>query len=69
MRVNLHMKASAEARKVRTQKIADDDGEGLICQFLKSEEEKAVQAVEHQDPASVRVRLSEARTLGASSRA
>jgi len=37
MRVNLHMKAESLTRKVRTRKIRDDQGEGLIFQFLESE--------------------------------
>jgi hypothetical protein len=38
MRVNLHIKAETLARKVRTRKIRDDDGEGLIFQFLGSDD-------------------------------
>src|SRR5690242_2906035 len=34
MRVNLHMKASSQARKVKTKKFSDEKGEGLIFQFI-----------------------------------
>jgi hypothetical protein len=34
MRVNLHMKASSQARKVKTKRFSDENGEGLIFQFL-----------------------------------
>jgi hypothetical protein len=40
MRVNLHMKADALAIKVRTRKIDDTDGEGLVFQFLDPEGEE-----------------------------
>src|SRR4029453_1554676 len=33
MRVNLHMKADALGMKVRTQKVRDEQGEGLVFQF------------------------------------
>lgn len=42
MRVNLHIKADSLGRKVRTKKISDDHGEGLIFQFLESEEMELV---------------------------
>lgn len=38
MRVNLHMKASSLARKVRTKRFSDENGEGLIFQFLDPED-------------------------------
>jgi hypothetical protein len=50
MRVNLHMKADALGRKVRTTKISDEDGEGLIFQFIHSEEEVLMKAMEQQNP-------------------
>jgi hypothetical protein len=34
MRVNLHMKASSQARKVKTKRFTDERGEGLIFQFF-----------------------------------
>lgn len=40
MRVNLHMKADAQSQKVKTKKVRDEEGEGLIFQFLDSEEEQ-----------------------------
>jgi hypothetical protein len=38
MRVNLHMKASSLARKVRTKRFSDEKGEGLIFQFLDQQD-------------------------------
>ena len=38
MRVNLHMKASSLARKVRTRSFSDEKGEGLMFQFLHPQE-------------------------------
>jgi hypothetical protein len=46
MRVNLHMKAEQTACKVRTKKIADDAGEGLVFQFYGSEENDMISAME-----------------------
>jgi hypothetical protein len=40
MRINLHMKADSLRRKVRTHKVRDQRGEGLIFQFLESEDAK-----------------------------
>jgi hypothetical protein len=34
MRVNLHMRASSQARKVKTKRFSDEKGEGLIFQFI-----------------------------------
>lgn len=50
MRVNLHLKADALARKVRTKKITDQDGEGLAFQFIPSEEEELVAMGNNEDP-------------------
>lgn len=52
MRVNLHMKASALSRKVRTRKFKDDQGEGLAFQFLASEEQEAVRMAAAEQPAA-----------------
>jgi hypothetical protein len=41
MRVNLHMKADAKAVKVRTKKVLDKDGEGLVFQFFNPDEVEA----------------------------
>jgi hypothetical protein len=41
MRVNLHMKADKLLRKVRTKKVRDDNGEGLVFQFFDPEAEEA----------------------------
>jgi hypothetical protein len=38
MRVNLHMKAGTLSLKVRTHKVQDDRGEGLVFQFYRPEE-------------------------------
>src|SRR3954470_19251585 len=40
MRVNLHMKAEALLRKVRTKKVADKNGEALVFQFFDPEAEE-----------------------------
>jgi len=50
MRVNLHVKADSLGRKVRTKKITDEDGEGLIFQFLESEEERTMQTMQETNP-------------------
>lgn len=49
MRVNLHLKADALGRKVRTKKITDEDGEGLAFQFIPSEEEELVAMSRNDD--------------------
>lgn len=49
MRVNLHMKGKSLGRKVRTRKISGDHGEGLVFQFLKSEEEELVRMSSEKD--------------------
>jgi hypothetical protein len=49
MRVNLHLRADALGRKVRTRKIADQDGEGLVFQFSPSEEEELVAMSRKED--------------------
>jgi hypothetical protein len=41
MRVNLHMKADALGIKVRTKKVRDDAGEGLVFQFFDPDEKEA----------------------------
>ena len=38
MRVNLHMKAGSQARKVKTKKFSDEKGEGLIFQFTDQQD-------------------------------
>jgi hypothetical protein len=38
MRVNLHLKADAQLKKVRTKKVNDEDCEGLVFQFLDNDE-------------------------------
>src|SRR4051812_3931228 len=50
MRVNLHMKGDALLRKVRTRKIKDQDGEGLVFQFLPNEEMEAIKMAATQNP-------------------
>jgi hypothetical protein len=51
MRVNLHIKADSKAVKVRTRKVRDDAGEGLIFQFYDPDGEEAKRLVA-QTPAS-----------------
>lgn len=41
MRVNLHMKADQLAQKVRTKKVRDEQGEGLVFQFFDPEAEES----------------------------
>jgi hypothetical protein len=50
MRVNLHMKAESLLRKVRTRKFHDGRGEGLIFQFVESEETKEARKLASQHP-------------------
>lgn len=50
MRVNLHMRADALSRKVRTQKFKDENGEGLTFQFRPSVENKEVEMAIAEDP-------------------
>src|SRR4051812_47093820 len=59
MRVNLHMKADALLRKVRTRKINDQDGEGLVFQFLPNEEMEAVEMATTQDADRTRDAMNE----------
>jgi hypothetical protein len=54
MRVNLHMKADSLLQKVRTQKINDQAGEGLVFQFLPNEDMEAVETATTQDPDGTR---------------
>jgi hypothetical protein len=42
MQVNLHVRANELGHKVRTQKIRNETGEGLVFQFLPNEEREAV---------------------------
>jgi hypothetical protein len=41
MRVNLHLKAEARGMKVRTKKVRDENGEGLVFQFYDPDGEEA----------------------------
>lgn len=50
MRVNLHMKAETLFCKARTHRIKDDQGEGLVFQFLHTDEREAVQMAMEEDP-------------------
>ncbi len=54
MRVNLHMKADALLRKVRTHKARDQAGEGLVFQFLPNEEIEAVHMAMTENPDGAR---------------
>src|SRR4051812_22593140 len=55
MRVNLHMKADALGQKVKTKKIAG--GEGLVFQFLPSEDQEVVQMQMQRDPERTKAAL------------
>jgi hypothetical protein len=50
MRVNLHLKADAVGRKVRTKKVSDGEGEALAFQFIPSEEEELVRMGKSDNP-------------------
>jgi hypothetical protein len=50
MRVNLHMKADALGRKVRTRKVSDAGGERLVFQFQQSEETEVIRMLATEDP-------------------
>lgn len=50
MRVNLHVKADALSRKVKTRKISSDDSEGLVFQFLESEEMELMKVENNRNP-------------------
>ncbi len=58
MRVNLHVKADALARKVKTKKFSDKDGEGLIFQFEKSEEKELVEMEMQKNPEEAKKALN-----------
>jgi hypothetical protein len=59
MRVNLHIKAEALSRKVRTKKTSDDEGEGLIFQFRPSEEMERVQMEATRNPEATEAALDQ----------
>src|SRR5687768_9900064 len=54
MSVNLHVKADALAIKVRTRKIGDADGEGLVFQFFDPDGEETRSVMAQAQPAEVR---------------
>src|SRR3954467_13759357 len=45
MRVNLHMKADSLAKKVRTKKVRDEQGEGLVFQFFDPDQTETERAM------------------------
>lgn len=53
MRVNLHMKADGLAIKVRTRKVNDESGEGLVFQFVDPEGEEMRKVMAQAQPAEV----------------
>jgi hypothetical protein len=59
MRVNLHMKADALLRKVRTRKLVDERGERLVFQFLESDEMEAVRMATAEDPEGTRAAMEQ----------
>lgn len=58
MRVNLHMKADQLGGRVRTKKVTDEEGEGLVFQFLPSEEEELVKMSKEKDEQETREALN-----------
>ena len=54
MRVNLHMKADALLIKVRTKKVRDETGEGLVFQFHDPEREEAEMLLAQAEPDEVK---------------
>jgi hypothetical protein len=59
MRVNLHVKADSLGTKVRTKKISDTDGEGLVFQFLPSEEKELVRMSSETNPEETEAALNQ----------
>jgi hypothetical protein len=59
MRVNLHMKADQQLRKVRTKKVSDQAGERLVFQFMPNEEMEAVNMATTEEPAEARDAMNE----------
>lgn len=53
MRVNLHIKAEAKVMKVRTRKLHDEQGEGLVFQFHDPDREEAEQLLTQATPEDV----------------
>lgn len=54
MRVNLHMKADALLIKVRTTKVRDENGEGLVFQFHDPEREEAKMLLAQAEPDDIK---------------
>lgn len=59
MRVAMHLKAGTLHQKVKTRKLFDKRGEGLVFQFTESDEMKEVRMSMTQDPESTRRALAE----------
>jgi uncharacterized protein (DUF885 family) len=59
MRVNLHMRATTLSRKVRTHKVVDERGEGLVFQFLESREMETVRMSAANEPAHTRTAIEQ----------
>jgi hypothetical protein len=58
MRVNLHMKADALTIKVRTRKVRDENGEGLVFQFLDPEGEEMKTMLATAQPEEVEIAMT-----------
>jgi hypothetical protein len=58
MRVNLHMKAKDLATRVRTTKVHDEQGEGLVFQFSDSDAEEAESKLATTPPEEVESALA-----------
>ena len=59
MRVNLHMKADALSQKVWTHKVADNKSEGLVFQFLGSDEMETMRMSVAEEPTSATAALEQ----------
>src|SRR4051812_8376254 len=53
MRVNLHVRADSLGIKVRTKKVRDNQGEGLVFQFVNPDAKEAKQLIEQADKSTV----------------
>ena len=57
MRINLHMRGDLALRKVRARKVRDEQGEGLIFQFVESDEAARVRDAMAADARATRAAL------------
>jgi hypothetical protein len=59
MRVNLHMKADSLAKKVRTKKVRDDQGEGLVFQFFDPDQNETEKAMATTTPTELQMAMEQ----------